>query len=240
MDNSSAEYLPEVAGLPRVGPRTTLNAEGILSLKPTLLIATADAGPPQVVEQLRGAGVTALTLPANYTVDAVKEKIRTVASALKLDAQGATLVQTIDRELETVQQLQAPLKERPKVLFVGRGPNMPNATMSGTGTTIAEMIRLAGGINPMTSFQGFREMTDEAVVAAAPDVILMTDKSFERAGGVEGVLKFPGVALTPAGRDRRITHVSDIYFQGFGPGIGRAVHELTLQLHPQLMPKDER
>ena len=44
-----------------------------------------------------------------------------------------------------VAELQRQVKSQPKVMFVGRGPNMPNATMSGTGTTIDEMIRLAGG-----------------------------------------------------------------------------------------------
>lgn len=234
VDDSSSEYLPEVAELPKVGPRTTLSAEGILSLKPTLVIMTNDTGPPQVIEQLRGAGVTVLALSANYNVDAVKEKVRTIARALKLDAQGETLAHGIDLDMAEVAELQRQVKSQPKVMFVGRGPNMPNATMSGTGTTIDEMIRLAGGVNPMNSFQGFREMTDEAVVAAAPDVLLMTDKSFERSGGIEGVLKFPGVALTPAGRDRRIVHVSDMYFQGFGPGVGHAIASLTFALHPEV------
>ncbi len=107
-------------------------------------------------------------------------------------------------------------------MFVGRGPNMPNATMSGAGTTIDEMIKLAGGTNPFTDFTGFREMTDEAVVAVQPDIILITQKSFERSGGADGVVKFPGVALTPAGKNKRIVPVCDMYFQGFGPGVGQS------------------
>ena len=74
------------------------------------------------------------------------------------------------------------------------------------------------------------------VVAAAPDAILITEKSFERAGGADGVVKFPGVALTPAGKNRNFVPVSDMYFQGFGPGVGKAVKELALKLHPELKP----
>jgi iron complex transport system substrate-binding protein len=114
---------------------------------------------------------------------------------------------------------------------------MPNATMSGKGTTIDEMIRLAGGTNPMADFQGFKDMTDEAVVNAAPDIILMTEHSFERSGGVDGVLKFPGVALTPAGKARAIVAVSDVYFQGFGPGLGKAVKDLAAKFYPDRFPK---
>jgi iron complex transport system substrate-binding protein len=234
VDDSSAEYLPQAARLARVGARTTLSAEGILSLKPSLVITNADAGPTQVVEQLRGANVTVLTLPANFTIATVLQKVRTIARALGLESRGAELEASIESDMNDVAKLLSNAKSKPKVLFVGRGPNMPNATMSGAGTTVDEMIRLAGGTNPMTGFQGFREMTDEAVVNAAPDVILITENSFERSGGVEGVVKFPGVALTPAGKMRRVVAVSDIYFQGFGPGVGRAVRDLAIKLHPEL------
>ena len=94
------------------------------------------------------------------------------------------------------------------------------------------MIRLAGGTNPMADFDGFKDMTDEAVVNAAPDIILMTEHSFERSGGIDGVLNFPGVALTPAGKARRIVTVSDVYFQGFGPGLGKAVLDLAAKFSP--------
>jgi iron complex transport system substrate-binding protein len=111
---------------------------------------------------------------------------------------------------------------------------MPTGSISGTDTRIDEMIKLAGGINPIQSFEGFRPMTEEGVIAAAPDAILITERSFERAGGVDGVRKLPGIALTPAGRNRRMVPVSDLYFQGFGPGIGQAVLALTKKLYPDL------
>jgi len=222
VDNSSADYIPETKNLPKVGPRTTLSAEGILSLKPTLVILNMDSG------------VTVLTLTPNYTVETVKSKVRTIAKALSLDARGDEINKSIDAEMQTVENLLEKKQTTPKVMFVGRGPNMPNATMSGTGTTIDEMIKLAGGTNPMNDFTGFREMTDEAVVAAQPEIILMTERSFERSGGAEGVLKFPGVALTPAGKNRHLVAVSDMYFQGFGPGVGRAVRELVYKFHPEL------
>ncbi len=235
VDNSSREYLPESKNLPTVGGRTALNAEGILSLKPTLIIMTADSGPPQIGEQLKNAGISVLTLTPNYTVETVKAKIQTIAKALNLEAKAAEINRSIDDEMSETAKLLEKKQNTPKVLFVGRGPNMPNATMSGAGTTIDEMIKLAGGANPMTDFTGFRDMTDEAVGAAQPDIILMTEKSFERSGGVDGVLKFPGVALTPAGKNRRVVPVSDMYFQGFGPGVGKAVRELAVKFHPELI-----
>ena len=234
VDNPSTEYIAEAKNKPKVGSRTALNAEGILSLKPTLLITTSDAKPAQVLEQLRNSGVSILSLTPDYTVETVKSKIQTIGKALNSEAKAEKINEKIDEQISETNEILQNVKEKPKVMFVGRGPNMPNATMSGAGTTIDEMIKLAGGTNPFTDFTGFREMTDEAVVAAQPDIILMTEKSFERSGGVDGVLKFPGVALTPAGKNRRVVAVSDIYFQGFGPGVGRAVRELAVKFHPDL------
>lgn len=234
VDNSSAEYIQQTAALPKVGGRTALNAEGILSLKPTLVILSSDSGPPQIFDQLRKAGIAVLTLTPDYTTEAIKKKIATIAAALGADEKGKTLAAKIDTEMAEVDKMLAKKTSTPKVLFVGRGPNAPNATMSGQGTTINEMIKMAGGTNPFTDFTGFREMTDEAVVAAQPDIILITERSFERSGGIEGVLKFPGIALTPAGKNKRIIPVSDMYFQGFGPGVGKAVNDLARKFHPEL------
>jgi iron complex transport system substrate-binding protein len=236
VDTGSHNYMPEIAAVPQVGGGRALSVEGIISLKPSLVIINADAGPAELVPQLQGAGITVLALTATYTVDTVKEKVRTIAKALGLEAKGEELVQGIDRDLKDAATLLARATSKPKVIFCGRGPNMPTATMSGAKTTVDTMITLAGGVNPITQFEGFKPMTDEAVVAAAPDAILMTERSFERSGGVEGVLKFPGVALTPAGKNKRFIPVSDIYFQGFGPGVGKAVKELAFKLHPELKP----
>lgn len=236
VDVGSHNYLTEIANVPEVGNARTLSVEGIISLKPNLVVVNADAGPAELGAQLKAAGITVLTLPATYSVDSVKGKIRTLAKIIGADAKGEELAQEIDRDLKQASDLLTGAKDKPKVIFCGRGPNMPNATMSGSKTTIDTMITLAGGINPITQFEGFKPMTDEAVVAAAPDVILMTERSFERSGGADGVVKFPGVALTPAGKNRRFIPVSDMYFQGFGPGVGKAVKDLAFKLHPELSP----
>ena len=234
VDNPSKEYLPQSKDLPTVGAARALNAEGIVSLKPTLVILGADSAPPQIFDQLRAAKIAVLTVTPNYTPETVKQKISVIAKALNAEAAGKTLADKVDIDLRDAAQMLENKRDTPRVMFIGKGPNMPNATMSGAGTTIDEMINLAGGSNPFTDFTGFREMTDEAVVAAQPDVILMTEKSFERSGGVDGVLKFPGVANTPAGKNRRIVAVSDMYFQGFGPGVGAAVKELVKKFHPEI------
>lgn len=116
----------------------------------------------------------------------------------------------------------------PRVLFVlDHGGGSPQA--AGGGTSPDAMIRLAGGANAVTAFEGFRPLSAEA--AAAPDIILLARQSLARLGA-EGVAKLPGVALTPAGRARRVIALESLYLLGFGPRVGQAAAELAAQLHP--------
>ena len=99
------------------------------------------------------------------------------------------------------------------------------------------MIRLAGGRNAVDAFTGTRALTPEAVIAAAPDVILMTTRGMQSIGGAEGVLRLPGLALTPAGSEGRVVQMDDLLLLGFGPRTGEAVEQLVRLLHPTLVSR---
>lgn len=104
--------------------------------------------------------------------------------------------------------------------------------VSGRGTSADAMIKLAGGQNAVTGYVDYRPLTAEAVIAAAPDVILLLDRGLDDVGGVKGWLKQPGLALTPAGRTRRIVSMDDMLFLSFGPRLGQAVLQLNKLLYP--------
>ena len=231
----SSSYFPEAVNkLPKVGYQRALTAEGIISLKPSLVLATTEAGPPTTIAQLRAAGLKVLILPADPSPAGTKAKISTIAKVFGREAKAAELNAGIDRDLAKAQALFSRFKSRPTVLFIyARGPQ--GAQMSGSGTSADAMIRLAGGINPFASVQGYKPLTPEAAVAASPDAILLLSGGLESVGGVDGVLKLPGIAQTPAGRNRAVVALDDLYLLGFGPRLGRAVQELTLRLHPELV-----
>ena len=233
-DNSSHDYIPQTKTLPTVGAFRTINAEGVVALKPDLFLATVDAGPPEALLQIERAGVRTVVVPRNYKVEEVRASIRQIALLLGRQARGEQLINALNSDLNRTEVFLKPVANRIKVVFCGLGANMPGGNLSGKNTRISEMMELAGGMNPITGFEGFRPLTEEGLVAAAPDVIVMTERSFERAGGLAGVRRLPGVALTPAGRAGRVLPVSDMYFQGFGPGLGKAVLELSKKLYPQL------
>jgi iron complex transport system substrate-binding protein len=221
--------------LPQVGYQRSLSAEGVLSLTPTLLLATTDAGPPDVIEQIRRAGVEVKILSAAPDTQAILDKVRGVAAALQRSAAGEKLVAQITHDLERTQQAITGIESQPRVLFllaVGRGAPLA----SGTDTAADTMIRMAGARNALEGFSNYKPIGAEAMVAAAPDVVLLSEDSLAQLGGIDAVLALPGVALTPAGRQRRILTMDGLYLLGFGPRQPQALQDLAMLLHPSLAP----
>lgn len=227
----SSVYPVEATKLPSVGYARQLSAEGILSVNPTLVMVTEDAGPPEVITQVESTGVKVLRLSNKHTPEAAIERIQKIGEAVNRPAEAAKLAETLQAELETAKALVAAAPERPKVLFIyARGGGTMN--VSGAGTSAQSIIELAGGVNAVTGFDNYKPLTAEGAVAAAPDVILLTSRGLESAGGVEALLKQPGLALTPAGKAKRVIAMDDLFLLGFGPRLGLAVKELCEQLHP--------
>lgn len=235
VDDSSI-YPEEATGLESIGYLRFLTAEPILAVDPTLVIATEDAGPAEVVQQLNDSGITFLQVPAEDTVDGTAAKIRTIAAALDKVDEGEALVEDMLINVDTANNLVADLETTPRVMFLFlRGAAV--ITVSGTGSGADEMIRLAGAENAVQDYEGYQPLTAEAVVAAAPDVILTTTEGLESVGGMEGLLELPGIALTPAAENNRIfASMDDLLLLGFTPRLGEAVLDLTYQLHDELVP----
>lgn len=231
--DTSSLYPEAATKLPQVGYERVLASEGILSLKPGVVIAMSEAGPPAVLAQVKEAGVTLVSVPAKYTVDAAKEKIRIVAEALGKVEEGRKLSAQLDESAAKALALLAKAKTKPKVMFIyARGGGSVN--VSGTGTAADAMIGLAGGENAVTGYTGYKPITSEAVVAAAPDIILLTRRGLESTGGEKGLLEQPGIALTPAGKSGRIIALDDVKLLNFGPRLGEALLELIQKIHPEL------
>ena len=213
--------------LPSVGYQYRLNAEGILSLRPTLAIGRSDVKPPQVIEQLRMAGVTVLLFKEPRTFDEAKKRLRTIGKAVGRQEQATALISALDKDIET---LKSKLTERQgqaqlKALFLYlRGPQ--TAFVLGKDSGPGAMLELVGATNAAGKITGTKPMTAEAVIAAQPDVYVLFESGLKSIGGVEGLLKVPGLAQTPAGRNKRVVAIDGLYLSGFGPRCGKAALDL--------------
>ena len=230
--DSTSRYPDEVASKPNVGYMRQLAAEPILALEPSLVLAVEDAGPPAVLDQLREAGLRVVLIPDDPSPLGVIDKIERVATALDEQEMGKALKARLETELNALGTAVASLQSRPRVLFLLSVDGRGTALAAGRKTSAAGIIELAGGANAMNAFEGYKPLSPEAAVAAAPDVILVTNRSLELLGGPDGLIGIPEIALTPAGQNGRIVAMDGLLLLGFGPRTGYAVEQLARRLHP--------
>ena len=202
--------LPAAQKLPDVGYMRQLNAEGILSLKPTMVLATELAEPSLVLRQIADVGVKVVPVSGKASLENVPHKIQQVASALNLEKQGVEVAQKYEQQLAAIPH--TPLKT--KVLFIlSHGGMTPMA--AGQDTAADAIIKASGAQNAMQGFSRYRPLSQEGVVASAPDLILLTTDGFKTLGNVNKVWELPGMALTPAAKNKQILVVDDMALLGF-------------------------
>ena len=230
--DSTSTYPTEITELPNIGYVRALSAEGVMTLAPDLVLGAYDVGPQTVLDQLQAAGVTVAIAPGGEGAETVPDKIRFVGEALELSDRADALVATFEAEMAELASKIDTVENKPKVLFILSMQNgAPN--VGGEGSSADAIIKLAGGQNAATGFEGYKPMNREALMAAAPDVILMMDGHADRAGGIDEVLASPGIALTPAGQTKRSITMDGMLLLGFGPRTPQAVRELARGLHPE-------
>ncbi|MFN3575425.1 MAG: hemin ABC transporter substrate-binding protein [Tabrizicola sp.] len=223
--DSTSNWPASVLALPDVGYIRALSPEGVLSVSPDLIIAEADAGPVEAVDVLKAAGVPFLLIPEAVSADALPAKIIAVGEALGLPDQAAALSAQVQSRLQDAKARAAKVRNKSRALFIlslqgGR-------VMAGGEATEAEgIITLAGAENAGTGFRGYKQMTDEAVIAAAPDVIVMMDREGDLSIPDADILAHPALAETPAGKAGRIIRMDGMLLLGFGPRTPDAARQL--------------
>ena len=232
--DTTSLYPPEAKSLPQVGYMRALSAEGVLSLKPSLIMATTAAGPAAVLDQLRATGIEVIVLPDLYDYDSVVHKIEAVGRVTGKTAEAAALIAEGKAEMAALKARLAGAVARPRVLLLlSMGGGAPQA--AGRDTAADGIIRLAGGVNAIDGYSGYRPLTPEAVIASRADFVLMPRQSVEALGGAEKVLEQPALSRTPAGRDGKLLQFDALLLLGFGPRTPQAATELAQALHPELM-----
>jgi iron complex transport system substrate-binding protein len=234
--DASSTFPESLASLPRVGYQRTLSAEGVLSLSPTVVVGDESAGPAAVLEQLRSAGVPVVIASDPPTLGAPAVKLRTLGTALGVPEQGEALAADLEREIEAVRARAGQVNERPRVLFLYVRGASGTQLAAGSETGAGIMIEAAGGLNAgaEAGLVGYQPLTPEAVVAANPDVLLLLSAGLESVGGVDGLLQIGGLLQTPAGLQRRVVAMDDLYLLGMGPRTAAALRDLQDALHPEL------
>ncbi|AZO14116.1 hemin ABC transporter substrate-binding protein [Mesorhizobium sp. M2A.F.Ca.ET.043.05.1.1] len=227
--DSTSTYPEAAAKLPDVGYMRALSPEGVLSVSPTGILALQGSGPKEAVDVLKKSSVPFIEVPDHFNHEGILEKIRIVGKALGVEAKAEKLAIDTDAKLTAAEKQTASIKERKRVLFV-LSTQGGKILAAGSDTAADGIIRLAGAVNAVEGFSGYKGMTDEAIVSAKPDVIL-TMKGGGPPISEDELFANPAVASTPAGTNRKMVSMWGGYLLGFGPRTAEAIHDLAVSLY---------
>ncbi len=227
----TSNYPPEQTGkLPKVGYHRLLSAEGIISLHPTIVVHDSNNAPKSALDQVRKAGIPVEYFPEAKDVDQAKQVLRDLGKAFGVEHRADSLCHYLDSTMALALSIHH--DTHPRVVVIHFGMVGMSYLIITKKNLASKMIEWAGGINPIDPGRGMAQLSPELVAEAKPDIILVTDYGFDHAGGIEGVKKLPGVALTPAAQNNRIYRIAEHDIVYFGPRTGDNVMKFEKLLYP--------
>ncbi|MHA7272173.1 heme/hemin ABC transporter substrate-binding protein [Arthrobacter sp. TMT4-20] len=230
---------PEIADLPLVTQNGhELNAEAILQLAPTVIITDSSLGPWNAVLQMRDAGIPVVVVDSHRSMENVGPLIEQVAAALGVPDDGARLANKTNADIADMTAAIAEITpaegEKLRMVFLYVRGQSGIYYLFGPGSGTDSLISSLGGVDVAAEigWEGMQPMTDEALVAAQPDVVLVMTKGLESVDGVDGLLvSVPSLAQTPAGQNRRIVDMADNDVLSFGPKTASVLEALSVAIY---------
>lgn len=215
---------------PNVGYMRALSPEGVLALAPDLILAAESAGPEAAVAVLKQSSVPYVSIPTVTDPRDVPATIRLVGRAMGVEREAEELAAAVAEDIATVAAEAERVGDRRKAIFVlslqgGR------IIAAGRDTTAAGIIALAGGENALPDFEGYKQTSDEAVLAAAPEAVIAMNRETHPVSA-EAVFATAALASTPAARDQRFIAMDGTLLLGFGPRTAHAARALARALYP--------
>lgn len=223
VDQSSQQ--PEAATrLPQVGYVGAISTEGLLSVNPSMIIASSRMGPPAAVEQLRSIRIPLHLIANPNSAESLESTIRLIGKALGEEDKAQLLWQKIDRDLISAKEI-SHNKRAPKVVFIMGNAGIPLA--AGRNTQAEGIIHLAGGQNLFPEHTGYKAVSEEALIGLNPDWILVATHNAPAEVNPRDQLRRLGLHNLARDPDRNV-HLIDIgSFLNFGPRIGESVSDLA-------------
>lgn len=230
--DSTSIFPQEALKLPDVGYMRQLSPEGVIAVNPTAILAVEGSGPPDALGVLKSAGIPFETVPEGYDRAAILRKIAVVGDFLGVPEKAKALEAKVGADLDAAiaDAAKRPDSERKRVLFILSFQN--GRVMAAGGHTAADgIIGLAGAINATEgTFEGYKPLTDEAIINAKPDVVMVMTRPGEGSSDEE-VLAHPAIAVTPAGANKAVLRMNSLHLLGFGPRTASAIRDLNKELY---------
>jgi len=212
-----------------VGYVRALSAEGVLSLRPTVLVAIEGAGPPDTVKLIAEAGVKVERVGEDTSEKGIVERIRAIGRLAGVEAKAEELAAAVERDFALLKRQRDAVTAKKRVLFVLSLQN-GRAIVGGRGSSADAIIAHAGAINAAEAVEGYKPVTDEGIISAAPDVVLMMQRGNHAADPAE-VFALPAFSATPAAARKALVTMDGLYLLGFGPRTPEAARDLMAAVY---------
>lgn len=235
-------YPRAIRSLPSVGYHRALSAEGIISMRPTMLLTDGNLGPDAVVEQVKKVGIPVVVMTPGSTLDSAQALMAQLGARFGRKAAADSVIASWKRDMDAAIADSARWAgaARPRVLVMHFGQLNNSYLALKRGSAADRIIGWAGGVNAVDSVGGMMRLTPELIARAAPDVIIATDVGFDRMGSAEKFATLPGVALTPAAKAGRVYRVDETEVMYFGPRTAASIRKIAGWLHPTVAPADHK
>lgn len=221
-DISSTE--DSLAEIPIVTSGHQVLPERVIALKPDLVIIDASTGPKAAIESIKAAGINVTETPESWSLKDLPIKVRAVGAAIGAINQAELLVDQIKQSLKT-----STVNNSPRAAFLYLRGTSSIYLIGGAGSGADSLLEAIGAVDvgAQKLDRPFNTLTAESLAALNPDVIVVMSKGLESVGGVEGLLKLPGVAQTKAGKNSAVIDVDDSLLLSFGPRTPSLVEALA-------------
>ena len=227
----TSDYPSYVKEIPKVSKNRSITAEGIASFRPDIVLGFEGEVSAAVLAQFKTLNISCVLFKQEFSEAGLTGLVRKVGQALNVTTKGNQVADQLSKDLKSA-IAKGKSSKATKMMFVyARGAGA--MSVSGSGTAVDAVIKLAGAQNVMKGFTGYKTYNTEALVQANPEVILLFDFGMSSLGGKEAILKLPGVNLTTAGKNKRVIAMDASLLNGFSMRLPQAIQ----QLHEKLFGK---
>ena len=237
--DSTSQHPASLRELPSIGYQRQLAAEGMLALRPEVLIGSEEMGPPPVLAQLRGAGVQVEMLSSTPDLDSLHSSLQRIGALLgepqRAEQTFAAYQQRLQQQADWLQAAQRQQPAPGVLLLLGHAGGSPLA--GGKASAADWLIEHAGGRN-LASHTGYKALSTEALLALDPEVVIIADRSLAGDAARDALLKQnPALAATRAARNQRLVMLDPtLLVGGLGPRLPDGLAALSAAFYPASQP----
>lgn len=237
--DTTSQHPDSLRALPGIGYQRQLSAEGVLRLRPQILVGTEEMGPPPVLAQIRAAGVQVELFSAAPNLTALQDNLRHLGQLLGTEDRARAMFEDYQMRLSQhgARVNEARLKQKAPgvLLLVGSAGGKP--LIAGKDTAADWLLQQAGGHN-LATHSGYKPFSVETLASLNPEVLIFADRALRGEEARVALFKEnPILSSTRAARDGRVIELDPtLLVGGLGPRLPQSLVTLTNAFYPVQVP----